>query len=115
MTKKGQKMGIISNIDPRINGILKQAGIRHHFEFVIPSYEVKCRKPDSAIFNLALEKFSHKEINPSECCHIGDSYLEDFIGATESGWSGILIDELSKNNLDSKFCCKNINELNDRL
>ena len=47
----GQRMGVISNIDPRIDNILKEAALRHYFEFVLPSYEPNCFKPDPQIFN----------------------------------------------------------------
>lgn len=115
LSAKGQRMGIISNIDPRIEGLLKEAGIRHHFEFVLPSYEAKCFKPDPAIFKLALEKYSLVNTDPSDCCHIGDSYIEDFVGATESGWSSILIGESGETGVDTQFSCRNIIELNERL
>ena len=115
LSDKGQRMGIISNIDPRIEGLLKEAGIRHHFEFVLPSYEAKCFKPHPAIFKLALEKYSRETTHPSECCHVGDSYIEDFVGATDSGWNGVLIEESGKTDIDSRFSCRNIQELIDRF
>ena len=79
----GKRIGIISNMDPRLENILQEAGLRHYFEFVIASYEARCFKPQVDIFKLALEKCS-KEIKectkPAECCHIGDSYNEDYLG-----------------------------------
>lgn len=83
LKQKDKKIGIISNMDPRLENILKEAGLRHYFEFVLPSYEVKCVKPQSDIFRLALERYSllcKENTKPEECCHIGDSYNEDYLG-----------------------------------
>jgi HAD superfamily hydrolase (TIGR01549 family) len=76
----GKRIGIISNMDPRLENILQEAGLRHYFEFVIASYEARCFKPQVDIFKLALEKYSKECTKPVECCHIGDSYNEDYLG-----------------------------------
>lgn len=80
MKEKGKRIGVISNMDPRLNNILQEAGLRHYFEFVLPSYEAKCFKPQVDIFRLALEKYSKEYTKSVECCHIGDSYNEDYLG-----------------------------------
>ena len=112
-------MGVISNMDPRIDNILVEAGIRHYFKFVVASYEVQCFKPHPEIFKIALEKHGKEEIvNPSDCCHIGDSYHEDYLGALQSGWNAILVNELpSPNKVDppAKDWCRNFQELNELL
>ena len=67
-------------MDPRLKNILQEAGLSHYFEFVLTSYEAKCFKPQADIFSLALEKYSKEYTKPVECCHIGDSYNEDYLG-----------------------------------
>lgn len=80
LKQRDKRIGIISNMDPRLENILQEAGLRHYFEFVLPSYEAKCVKPQSDIFRIALEKYSKVNTEAEECCHIGDSYIEDFLG-----------------------------------
>lgn len=106
-------MGVISNFDPRLNGILKEAGLYHLFEFVLPSYEANTFKPHPTIFQIALERYSKEATLPNECCHIGDTYKEDYVGATQAGWNAILINELSPP-ADSILWCKTIKELDER-
>lgn len=106
-------MGVISNFDPRLNEILKEAGLYHRFEFVLSSYEAKTFKPHPTIFQIALERYSKEATLPNECCHIGDTYKEDFIGATQAGWNAILVNELSPT-ADSILWCKTIQELDER-
>lgn len=96
LLKKNEiRIGIISNMDPRLNEILVDAGLRHYFEFVLPSYETKFFKPQPDIFKLAIEKCTKEVVLPSECCHIGDSYNEDYLGALNSGWNAILVNNNS--------------------
>lgn len=107
-------MGVISNFDPRLEGILREAGLRHHFEFVLSSYEAREYKPHPEIFKAALERYSKEVTEPKDCCHIGDTYKEDWIGATQAGWKAILVNE-SSNALDLSNWCKSIKELDGRL
>ena len=107
-------MGVISNFDPRLEGILREAGLRHQFEFVLSSYEARTFKPHPEIFSTALQRYSKEITKPDECCHIGDTYKEDWIGATQSGWNAILVNELS-NSLQPNHWCKTIKELDERL
>lgn len=80
LKQKGKRLGVISNMDPRLNNILQEAGLMHNFEFILTSYKAKCSKPQAEIFKLALENYSKECTKPSESCHIGDSYNEDYLG-----------------------------------
>lgn len=84
------KLGIISNSDDRLDGILRQLGVRHYFDFVICSYNVKAAKPDPKIFQHALAVAGGK-IEPSEALHIGDDLQRDYLGARGSGWQSFLV------------------------
>jgi HAD superfamily hydrolase (TIGR01549 family) len=114
LESKGHKMGVISNMDLRLGPILQQAGLMHHFDFALSSYEARCAKPDPRIFSFALEKYSLTPIQPSHCCHVGDTYKTDYIGAVQAGWKAVLINQLS--DAPEQLCqCKNISELNSLL
>ncbi len=106
---QGLKMGVISNIDPRVDGILQQAGIRHHFEFVLSSYEAGHAKPDPLIFSKALEKLG-SAVLPSECCHVGDTLETDYQGAVAAGWKAVLVGAKEANS-EARNQCSKIEEL----
>jgi len=82
-------LGIISNYDPRIKSMITNIGISHYFEFILSSYEVRSEKPDIKIFRKA-ESYA-KGSNREQFLHIGDSYLLDFKGAKNAGWSACLV------------------------
>lgn len=94
-------VGIISNFDPRLHGILEEVGFdRNNFEFVLTSYAAKCMKPNPDIFSLALKECSRldkkgeirtEDVTAAEAMHIGDHYENDFCAARYAGWKSALI------------------------
>ncbi|XP_047543835.1 rhythmically expressed gene 2 protein [Vanessa atalanta] len=114
-------IGVISNFDPRLHEILFNLNLNKYFEFIITSYEVGISKPDKKIFQIAQEK-CNKDIDSTQCLHIGDDITNDYIGATEAGWNALLITKsikhiesqvLDKTFLNLKELCKKLenNEL----
>jgi HAD superfamily hydrolase (TIGR01509 family) len=86
----GLRIAAISNTeDGRVNESLALAELASHFEFVIDSHNVGCKKPDTAIFQLALDRLG---LEPSDAAYIGDSYGYDVIGAQRAGLHPVLLD-----------------------
>lgn len=83
-------LGIISNYDPRIKPIIQNLGLSHYFKFILSSYEVMYEKPNIEIFRKA-ELHVNNGLNRELFLHIGDSYLLDFKGAKNAGWSACLV------------------------
>lgn len=79
-------------MDPRIHKLLRESKLSNYFDFVLCSYEVNCSKPNEGIFRKALAAFG-QPVKPTECCHVGDSHAEDFLGATSSGWEAVYVNE----------------------
>uniref|UniRef100_T1IUQ4 Uncharacterized protein n=1 Tax=Strigamia maritima TaxID=126957 RepID=T1IUQ4_STRMM len=84
------KLGIISNFDERLDGILKEVELHHYFDFVICSYMAKCAKPDSKIFDLALKQVD-LGIIASEAIHVGNDLQLDYLAARNAGWNSLLV------------------------
>jgi len=84
-------MGIISNWDKTLEEKLK---ILHpiSFDTIIGSQLYGFRKPDSGLFNLALEKTGCKA---EEVIFVGDSIFLDYKPAYNSGMKAILIDRFN--------------------
>ena len=82
----GLRLAVVSNFDLRLHGILAGHGL--HFDEVITSAEAKARKPDPAIFRMALERLG---LQPSDVFHAGDSPVADLEGAAAAGIAACLV------------------------
>ena len=90
----GLRMAVISNTeDGRLEDSLSSARLDSHFEFLIDSHLVGCRKPDAEIFRLTLKRLG---IEPHEAVYVGDSYGYDVVGAQQAGLRSVLIDRLDR-------------------
>jgi len=90
LNKEQVPLGVMSNYDPRIKAMLRNLGLSHYFKFILSSYEVQSEKPDIRIFREA-ESHVNKCSNRKLFLHVGDSYLLDFKGAINAGWSACLV------------------------
>ncbi|MBD0268075.1 MAG: HAD-IA family hydrolase [Cyanobacteria bacterium Co-bin8] len=83
---KGIELGVLSNFDSRIYSVLEALGLAEFFQSVTISTEVGAPKPDPLIFATALQKH---HCTAKDAWHVGDSYKEDYEGATAAGLKGI--------------------------
>ncbi len=82
-------LGVISNFDSRLFGILDGLGVAHHFDSVVISSRAGYAKPAPEIFHAALTRHGLKA---EEALHIGDSPDNDAAGAEAAGISALLLD-----------------------
>ncbi len=88
----GLAVGVISNTeDGRLVELLELIDLAAHFDFLIDSHVVGLRKPDAAIFRLALERLN---LRASEVVYVGDSYGHDVLAARAAGMRAVLVDPL---------------------
>lgn len=87
------RLGIISNFDSRLFGVLEDLGINHFFERVIISSRAGAAKPGSEIFQAALEAMN---VAPGAALHLGDSLENDVEGARNAGLTAILLDRRNR-------------------
>ncbi len=87
----GYRLGVISNADGRVEGLLERTGLRDCFELVLDSAVVGVEKPDPAIF---LEACRRLDLRPETCLYVGDLYPVDYVGATGAGLRAVLVDPL---------------------
>ena len=79
---QGLELGIISNFDSRLFGVLRGLGIAEAFDTVTISSLAQAAKPAPQIFHSALEKHA---VDPEEALHVGDSFREDVEGGRKAG------------------------------
>jgi FMN phosphatase YigB (HAD superfamily) len=112
-------VGIITNSDDRVPGILESFGLKvgprrvgtpderkaeaaleDDISFVVLSYDVGVEKPKRAIFEAAYKSFQETlaskgdESNAQdwEKLYIGDSLEHDVVGANQAGWKALRLD-----------------------
>jgi putative hydrolase of the HAD superfamily len=84
--QQGIELGVLSNFDSRLRPVLRALDLADFFTSVTVSTEVGAAKPDAQIFAAALQKH---DCSAEAALHIGDSYKEDWEGATRAGLRGI--------------------------
>lgn len=108
LKRQGLIIAVISNTeDGRLIDSLDASGIADSFDLLIDSHLVGYRKPDPAIFRLALERL---ELEAHEAAYVGDSYAHDALAAQKVGLRGILLDPLD---LHPESICPRIRSLGE--
>lgn len=107
---EGLLLAVISNTeDGRLADSLDAAGITDRFDLLIDSHLVGHRKPDAAIFQLALDLLN---LEPNEAAFVGDSYVHDALAARAIGLRGILLDPLD---LHPESLCPRVRSLSELI
>lgn len=89
LTSRGIRIGLISNWDKRLSGLMDGLGLSAMLDVVISSAEVGLRKPDPRIFELASRRLG---VRPEMAAHVGDHLYADVLGAEAVGMIPVLID-----------------------
>ncbi len=84
-------LGVISNADGRLEGLLAETGLTEHLSVIIDSRVVGIEKPDPRIFQLALERTG---VDAEQAVYVGDFYSLDVVAARNAGLDAILLDPL---------------------
>jgi putative hydrolase of the HAD superfamily len=103
-------MGIISNWDWTARDVLTAAGLIDYFDPIVISCEVDCMKPDSRIFELALQKV---DSSARQCLYIGDNYYDDALGSRKVGMQALIINRFRKLGVEEIEDCPVISHLSD--
>lgn len=85
------KLAAISNSDNNTADALAKNGLLHFLDTVVTSEEAKCEKPDTRIFDIALNKISLSNIPRNEVLYVGDSYEHDYVAPKTAGFQALLM------------------------
>jgi HAD superfamily hydrolase (TIGR01549 family) len=85
----GYVLGVVSNRDDPYHEELKELKLDSYFRFALAGGEVKSFKPDTPIFERALEMAG---TSASESIYVGDNYFADIIGSRRAGLTPVLFD-----------------------
>jgi putative hydrolase of the HAD superfamily len=90
---RGFTIGVISNFDSRLLGLLDGLGISPFVDAVMISTRAGAAKPAREIFAQALARV---DVDAENAIHIGDSYEADVVGAQQAGMTPVFIDRNGK-------------------
>ncbi|WP_204106140.1 MULTISPECIES: HAD-IA family hydrolase [Spirulina sp. CCY15215] len=85
----GVELGIISNFDSRLYGLIGTLELEHFFTSITISSASGAAKPEAKIFEIALKKHG---CQPENAWHIGDSVENDYKAAKAAGLRSFLVD-----------------------
>ena len=104
----GLRTAAISNTeDGRLEELMRLTGLAERFDFMLDSFVVGVRKPDPAIFRLALDRLG---LEPRDAVYVGDSYGHDALPALAIGLGAILVDPLD---LTPESVCPRVRSLGE--
>ncbi len=104
----GLRTAAISNTeDGRLEELMRLVGLADRFDFMLDSFAVGVRKPDPAIFRLALERLG---LRPRDAFYVGDSYGHDALPALALGLGAVLVDPLG---LHPESVCPRVRSLGE--
>jgi putative hydrolase of the HAD superfamily len=86
LRRRGLRLGVISNWDERLPGLLADLDLAPRFDAIVTSASVGVEKPDWRIFEAALQAL---DVAAGEAVHVGDSPIEDVEGAIAAGMQAI--------------------------
>lgn len=107
LAARGFRLGVVSNADGRVRGLLGELGLADRFEVIVDSHEVGFEKPDPRIFEVARAHFGEPA---ARCAYVGDFPQVDVVGATRAGMAPVLLDPLG---LGTHLACAVIPRLGD--
>jgi putative hydrolase of the HAD superfamily len=88
LSRRGLKLGVISNWDRRLGPLLRTLGLWDYFDAVVVSCHLGTGKPARVMFDTAAARLRRA---PAEILHIGDSPEMDVRGALRAGMRAALI------------------------
>lgn len=90
----GITVGLISNFEDWLEGMLIEMEIAHVFDLMVISGKEGVEKPDARIFKIALDRAG---ISAEESMYVGDHPRVDAEGSAAVGMTGVLIDRKGRN------------------
>ena len=107
------KIGIVSNVGGKLalsrRPTLEENGILQYFDTIILSGEVGVLKPEKEIFDIALREIGIK--NPAKVMHVGDSPIEDVLGARNAGLIPVFFDPMELFSTENVIKIKTLSDI----
>jgi putative hydrolase of the HAD superfamily len=83
LAARGLRLGVLSNFDQRLRGVLAGLGLAERFEVVTLPADAGAAKPERAIFDACRARLG---LAPGQVLYVGDHATLDVAAAREVGW-----------------------------
>ncbi|KDQ53589.1 hypothetical protein JAAARDRAFT_136995 [Jaapia argillacea MUCL 33604] len=90
LREMGIKIGVISNCDSRMRGVLDDLKVTPYLSTIVLSQDEGFEKPEEEMFLRAYSRVD-EDIKPEQVVHVGDDLECDYKGAREAGLHALLI------------------------
>jgi HAD superfamily hydrolase (TIGR01509 family) len=87
LRRRGVPVGVISNSEGALAGLIDEMGWTGDFDVVADSGALGMEKPDRAIFDWTLARLG---CDAADVVHVGDSWSADYLGARAAGLRAVL-------------------------
>lgn len=94
-------LGVISDWGITLGPILRQHALSRYFDCLLVSATTRYAKPSPMLYQQALERANAV---PDYALHIGDSYIQDVLGARSVGMTPLLLDRSNRFNPENVDC-----------
>lgn len=109
LKERGFALGVVSNWDAGLEGLLRDVRLLPYFDVVVSSAVVGYRKPNPVIFDRACEQMG---VEASQAVHVGDRVDADGDGAFAANIRPIIID---RHDADQAYAYERVTTLTDLL
>jgi putative hydrolase of the HAD superfamily len=92
LAARGLRLGVLSNFDQRLRGLLPGLGLDQRFEVVTLPGDAGAAKPEGAIFDVCLKRFG---LAGPRVLYVGDRAIEDVAAARSAGLRALDVSVLS--------------------
>ena len=106
------ELAIISNFDSRLYLVLQALSLSSWFSSITLASQIGAAKPDPKIFQAALAIYG---FSPEQTCYVGDSWKEDYQGATAAGIKGVWLDRHGHQDLPADIVINDLSMLRQQL
>jgi putative hydrolase of the HAD superfamily len=97
---RGLSIGIASNFDERLAGILPGLPPLGGCNQIFVSSQVGWRKPARQFFRVIEQATS---LEPTELLLVGDDWTSDYMGASAAGWQAVFLDRAGERNVPTSI------------
>ena len=112
LKSRSYKLIVVSNFDSRVYDVCREMEIFHLFDDFVISSEAGYAKPSIEIFQLA---FKRNSLDPEQCVHIGDDFVNDYVCPTSIGMKALFLDRDGKNRDSGIDKISNLEELLEKF
>ena len=105
---RGIRLAVVSNWQSGLRHFCTEFGLAEYFDHIVSSADLGVAKPDRRIF---LEACALLRAAPEHTLHVGDTYLDDYVGGEAAGLQVALLDRSSTSSVTAARTVQSLSEV----